>query len=215
MARSNHPPVNLPARPLAPSCAATVNFALDGLDANGAPFQTASQVRHAASLLGTPCSRPRPPTVPRSTPGTFFVVRLPLDSQHSSLITHPIPPRPQVRKLNSYSLVALFAKGKSLFFDFVSAATWGLWQEAGHAAVPPSYERCAPAEPHPAWGATLPQSALPPAPRKLSTPPCPSAAQKDKYDNTMTDYWGKFQVAQQDVVDAYSGNAEAGRVTGG
>jgi len=30
----------------------------------------------------------------------------------------------------------------------------------------------------------------------------------------MTDYWGKFQVAQQDVVDAYSGNAEAGRVTG-
>lgn len=38
--------------------------------------------------------------------------------------------------------------------------------------------------------------------------------QKDKYDNQMTDYWGKFQVAQQDVVDAYSGNAEAGRVTG-
>ncbi|GBF91542.1 hypothetical protein Rsub_04282 [Raphidocelis subcapitata] len=61
----------------------------------------------------------------------------------------------QVRKLNSYSLVALFARGKSLFFDF-----------------------------------------------------------KDKYDNTMTDYWGKFQVAQQDVANAYSGNAEAGRVTG-
>jgi hypothetical protein len=30
----------------------------------------------------------------------------------------------------------------------------------------------------------------------------------------MTDYWGKFQVAQQDVADAYSGNAQAGRVTG-
>ncbi len=39
--------------------------------------------------------------------------------------------------------------------------------------------------------------------------------QKDKYDNTMTDYWGKFQVTQQQVADAYSGNAEAGRVTGG
>ena len=31
----------------------------------------------------------------------------------------------------------------------------------------------------------------------------------------MTDYWGRFQVAQQDVADAYSGNAEAGRVTMG
>ncbi|KIZ06344.1 hypothetical protein MNEG_1608 [Monoraphidium neglectum] len=61
----------------------------------------------------------------------------------------------QVRKLNSYSLVSLFAKGKSLFFDFT-----------------------------------------------------------DKYDNTMTDYWGKFGQAQQDVVAAYSGNAEAGRTVG-
>jgi hypothetical protein len=31
----------------------------------------------------------------------------------------------------------------------------------------------------------------------------------------MTDYWGKFQVAQQDVAAAYSGQAEAGRVMGG
>lgn len=33
----------------------------------------------------------------------------------------PRAPPPQVRKLNSYSLVALFARGKALFFDFVSA----------------------------------------------------------------------------------------------
>lgn len=38
--------------------------------------------------------------------------------------------------------------------------------------------------------------------------------QKDKYDNSVTDYWGKFQVAQQELADAYSGNAEAGRVIG-
>jgi hypothetical protein len=30
----------------------------------------------------------------------------------------------------------------------------------------------------------------------------------------MTTYWGKFGQAQQDVVAAYSGNAEAGRTTG-
>jgi hypothetical protein len=30
----------------------------------------------------------------------------------------------------------------------------------------------------------------------------------------MTDYWGKFDAAQADVIAAYSGNAEAGRVTG-
>lgn len=48
-----------------------------------------------------------------------------------------------------------------------------------------------------------------------SIPTATPAPQKDKYDNTMTDYWGKFQVTQQQVADAYSGNAEAGRVTGG
>lgn len=31
----------------------------------------------------------------------------------------------QVRKLNSYSLVSLFARGKSLFFDFVSGRRRG------------------------------------------------------------------------------------------
>lgn len=41
-----------------------------------------------------------------------------------------------------------------------------------------------------------------------------SSLQKDKYDNSMTDYWGKFQVAQSELADAYSGNAEAGRVIG-
>lgn len=44
--------------------------------------------------------------------------------------------------------------------------------------------------------------------------PIPCGPQKDKYDNSMTDYWGKFQVAQQELADAYSGNPEAGRTTG-
>ncbi|KIZ07612.1 hypothetical protein MNEG_0342 [Monoraphidium neglectum] len=85
-------------------CAASVNFAYDGLDSGGAAFTTASQVR----------------------------------------------------KLNSYSLVSLFAKGKTLFFDF-----------------------------------------------------------KEKYDSTMTNYWGRFGELQQDVQAAYSGQAEAGRAIGG
>eukprot|EP00877_Chromochloris_zofingiensis_P007076 jgi/Chrzof1/2621/Cz11g22220.t1 len=61
----------------------------------------------------------------------------------------------QVTKLNSYSLVELFNRGKSMFFDVQS-----------------------------------------------------------KYTNNYDAVWGKFSTTQQDIVDAYSGNAQAGRVTG-
>jgi uncharacterized Zn-finger protein len=92
----------------------SVNLAFDGVDAAGAAFKTASQVReddagpppfpaltHALGA-GTPCQMPKPPSTNRQHPRIYIK-----------------PKTQQVRKLNSYSLVALFARGRDLFFDFV------------------------------------------------------------------------------------------------
>ncbi len=104
------------------SCAASINFAFDGLDANGAGFSTAAQVRGE-----TMCSRvanymKTAPSHPLHSAAFITAARLICD------VRLPLPiPNNQVRKLNSYSLVSLFARGKALFFDFVSHESTAAW----------------------------------------------------------------------------------------
>ncbi len=43
---------------------------------------------------------------------------------------------------------------------------------------------------------------------------CCCCVQKELFTDTSQSYWGKFGAVQQDIVAAYSGNAEAGRTTG-
>jgi hypothetical protein len=43
---------------------------------------------------------------------------------------------------------------------------------------------------------------------------CCCCVQKGLFTDTSQSYWGKFGAVQQDIVAAYSGNAEAGRTTG-
>ena len=134
---------SLPAQPC--SCAASVNFAYDGLDAGGAAFTTAAQVgyRVADSAL------------PHSHRMSFLTLHagskreLNVQAHHKVPAFDPAPLRswsargrpPQVRKLNSYSLVALFAKGKALFFDFVSYRESQAMGAAATHGAPPAVER--------------------------------------------------------------------------
>lgn len=52
-------------------------------------------------------------------PWHLLLLSLPSSPLRGSYVLLPLPNH-QVRKLNSYSLVSLFARGKALFFDFVS-----------------------------------------------------------------------------------------------
>jgi len=42
-----------------------------------------------------------------------------------------------------------------------------------------------------------------------------SKLQKEKYNNTFTEYWGKFGDLKKDIGAAFSGQAEAGRTLAG